>query len=231
MPSLRFANLFWETLAEHRNAPYYRNLRSKLLAIGAHKAISDSQFSGADRSFKNPDLKNVRHIRLIQNPEVTLFYHTSSGVTTFAMLGSHADYGFKGINAKAETRTGIRVHNASVSPERKSPAWPSLRWQDPLDILNNPDLPEMSQDALMDIAEELIEEERDAPRFERRHGCSVLDCHEDIFENYISDVRKASILVHKTINGKVPSTYWLSNIEEANSFKLEERSIQETPRR
>lgn len=230
MPSLRFANLFWDTLAEHRTAPYYRTLRAKLLAIGAHKTLSDSQFSAADRSFKNNDLKNIRHIRLVQNPEITLFYHTSSGVTTFAMLGNHTDYGFKGINMTAETRTGVRVHNASVSVEKPSPTWPSLRWQDPLDIVNNPDIPEMSRDALKDLMAEILEEEKDAPRFERKHGCSVLDCHEDIFEKYISDVQKASQFVNNVLKGKVPPTYWLAHVEEANSFKLEERSI-ETPKR
>ena len=225
MATQRSTDLFWETLREHRQQPYYRALRFKLLKFAAAKWASPGQASAADRPFRNPALRDIWHIRLHQDPEITLFYAKRGSETVFAMLGDHNDYAWRGINARAEPRTANRVNNSVDRPAAQSPHWATLKWQDPLEILNHPDLPELSREASHLLMQELADEASEPVKFERRQGFALVDAKEADFDAYLEDIQRARELVSSLIAKNLPSTHWLDNLEAASGFDIKERVL------
>lgn len=225
MPTLRFTDIFWDTLQDHRNTSYYRMLRFKLLLFALAKTESSGPSSAADRPFSNIALKNIWHIRLHQDPEVTLFYAKRGNETVVAMIGDHSDYGYRGVNARAETRTAKRVNNAAETLDAPSPRWPTLKWQDPLDILTHPDLPELSREAGYALLDEIRQEQSDPIRFERKHGLSLMDVSETDFDAYMADLDRADELVTSVMATTVPGRFWMDHLDMAQGFEAKQRVL------
>lgn len=222
---VKATDLYWQTLGEHRDAPHYRLLRFKLLHFVANKLAPDPALLKGDRPFQNPVLKGIWHYKLLSKPEITLFYTRGDGVATLCMLGDHSDYGFKGRAATAEARTASRVNNAAARPEAPSPGWPGVRWQDPLDLLHHPDLPELSGAALIALLDELNAEAETGARFERRHGVGLLDAGEEVFERYLEDIIRCQDLVASLRRNMFRHAHWIENLPEANEFRADARRV------
>ena len=225
MPTVRCTDLFWATLQEHRDSPRYRSLRFRLLQFMRAKENSTAPFSGGDRPFTNSALKDIWHLRLRTSPEVTLFYVRNGPETVMAMIGSHADYGFKGANSRAEARTATRVNNAVAGPGSPTPGWETLRWADPLDILNGPDVPEMSRGAMDSLVGEIEAEEATGARFERLQGIPLIEASEGDFFRYMDDLAKAREFVISLMAERVPHRHWLDNVEATDSFQPPRRAV------
>jgi hypothetical protein len=225
VPSVTPTDLFWDTLAEHRNQPYYRLLRFRLLTFQVAKMQSADPASGADRPFSNSVLKGIWHVRLNRDPEVVLFYARRGDETVLGMLGSHDDYAWRGHNARAEPRTAARVNNAAARGCVPSPRWQTLRWSDPLDLLTHPDVPELSPVALRNLLEEIGDEQNEGARFESRNGIAPTEADEHEFDSYMEDLERAHTFVDSMLNSRTPQVHWLHNSVEAARFEVPDRIL------
>lgn len=220
MAKVNTADLYWDTLEPHRQAPYYRLLRFKLLHFIASKVKNPNESLSGDKGFQNPILKGIRHYKLMTKPEITLFYTQKDSNITLCMLGNHTDYSFKGSALKAEGRTAIRVNNASDRPAQMSPQWNNLKWADPLELLYHPDVPELSGAALLELLEEVNQEAESGEKFERKWSISLLDTNEQTFERYIQDLMKAQQMIIELRRNQLRHEHWSNNINNAQQFSI-----------
>ena len=154
---------------------------------------------------------------------MTLFYAKRGQETVFAKLGDHTDYGWRGKNASAEARTARRINNSVDGFSVGAPHWDTLRWRDPRELLNHPDLPELSVEAATNLLEELEDEANEPSRFEETYGISLMDVSDDDLDAYLADVQSAQDLLRGLAAKKMPLNHWVESLGPDEDFTLRDR--------
>jgi hypothetical protein len=192
---VRFCELFWETLEDHRGQAYYQQLRRKLAEFIGQKLERSDPVSARDKPFQSSTpLSGVWHFAIQRNPDVVIFY-TLRGGLNFAMVGSHHDYGFHGQNKTAMSRTAARIHNALASAPRPTPQWKTFRWIRPSDVTGDGFLGDLHPNTLENLLGELEQEMATCARYLRANGREITEAGEEALDAYMAELVRA----HETV--------------------------------
>lgn len=204
MPGIRgvkYHDLFWETLKPHRNQAYYPGLRKKIEEFIEKKCEDSGPVSRRDNLFGNKmgDLTGVWHFAIVRNPDIVLFYTMESGILHFAMIGDHHDYPSDGKNHTARERTGKAVWNAVAgTPVDRPENWGAPRWDDPANLIDHPDLPNLPAWALDELIAQVEVEMENGEIYRRRTGRMLPEEPEDVFFGYFETLEQ----VHQSLVGR-----------------------------
>jgi mRNA-degrading endonuclease YafQ of YafQ-DinJ toxin-antitoxin module len=188
-------SLYWETLGELRNTPRYEKVRESINNLVRMKAERRGPVNGRDQMFavkSLPALYGLWHCAISRSPDVVLFYAVNDDTLTLGMLGTHDDFpNHRSTNTSRLNGVGTRIRNSMAEGHVPSPRWTDLKWSRPGDLIEHPEVEELSSSALTELLEVLEREATDAPLFERLHGRPILDCDEPTIDAWLSEVEKA----------------------------------------
>jgi hypothetical protein len=170
-----FTELFWDSLAEFRNTPYYRQVHGNVTACIRHK-IADRNFKSAtDEPFSaQKELKGIWHARVLGAPLRLLFYTIDGDTLQIGKVGTHDDYGWKGKNSMAAGRLVDRIRHSIAKGHVAFPAWEPARWNDPAQLIDHPDITVMSFESLRKLDQQLVKEYETLDLYKRKHGENAL---------------------------------------------------------
>jgi mRNA-degrading endonuclease YafQ of YafQ-DinJ toxin-antitoxin module len=144
-----FTDLFWETLSEHRKHSRYRDFRNSIAMCIRYKSQNRSFTSASDKPFNaDPTLKGIWHCKLSRNPDVIMFYRMSENTMYLSMIGDHHDYGYNNKGTNAGQVMANRIEQAIARGHVATPDWETIKWSTPMELLENPELAELSLAAL-----------------------------------------------------------------------------------
>lgn len=171
-----FTEMFWESLSEFRNTPYYRQVHANVVACIAHKVADRNFRSATDEPFSaQKELKGIWHARVLGTPLRLLFYTIEGDTLQIGKVGTHDDYGWKGKNSKAAERLMERIRHSIGKGHVPFPSWEPPRWNDPAQMDGHPDIAIMSFEALRKLDGQLLEEYETLTLYKRKHGERGLD--------------------------------------------------------
>lgn len=157
------SKLFWKELGALRNHPDYWVIRANIKNI---IQVMERGESPGDRGFRSPDMEGLRHIRVAS--KLWLFFgHQEEGEVKLVTVGKHDIYGFGNERSNIKASTSKRLQNALHGPNVRSPEWKSIKWVEPSDVMNHPELLELSREGLEALYNELLEEADTLERLEQ----------------------------------------------------------------
>ncbi|MCS4088727.1 hypothetical protein [Rhizobium sp. BK176] len=166
-----YTDLYWDSLAEFRNTPYYRQIHENIIACVANKVRDRNFWSPTDEMFSaQKELKGIWHARILGVPLRLLFYKIEGDTLYFGSIGTHADYGWKGKNSKAAERLVERFRHSISRGHVPFPDWDPFRWNDPATLVDHPEMAVLSSKSLRVLYGQLSEEYETLTLFKRKHG-------------------------------------------------------------
>lgn len=187
-------SLFWETLGELRGTSRYEKIRSDIRDLVKKKSESRMPINSRDKIFNEKrlhQLQGIWHCSISRNPDVVLFYDMDGDALTLGMLGRHDDFPAGSHNVSRSIGVGSRIRNAIAEGHEPSPLWSGIKWQKPTDLIDNPEVEELSMTALQNLADALYMESQDAPMFKRLNGIDLLEADETEIGAWLDDVERA----------------------------------------
>jgi hypothetical protein len=141
------SDIFWNDLKGLRKESWYADIRKSIA-----KFVTDlaKGLPVRERGFSNPNLKGVMHVGLPKDMRLFHVYPDDS-VLRLCLVADHRVYGFKGKNKSKEASTANRVWRSAEGEVVQSPKWDDIKWKNPADLVDNPELNEMSIKGLHDI--------------------------------------------------------------------------------
>lgn len=171
-----YTDLYWDSLAEFRNTPHYRQIHENIATCIVNKIRDRNFWSPTDEMFSaQKELKGIWHARVLGMPLRLLFYKIEGDTLQFGNIGTHDDYGWKGKNSKAAERLVERFRHAIARGHVAFPDWEPVRWSDPAQLVDHPDLAVMSVKSLRALYRQLSEEYETLALFKRKHGERAVD--------------------------------------------------------
>jgi hypothetical protein len=214
-----YTDLYWESLSEFRNTPYYRQVHANVRACIANKLADRNFKSATDEPFcAQKELKGIWHARVLGSPLRLLFYTIDGDTLQIGKVGTHDDYGWKGKNSKAAERLVERIRNSIAKGHVAFPTWEPSRWSDPGQLIDHPDLTIMSFESLAKLDQQLLSEYETLILFKRKHGERALEDVEMAvaWMEKIGDVRtqiehvlRARPMLDKRLKDSTPADYAL----------------------
>ncbi|MBY3155321.1 hypothetical protein HFO56_23645 [Rhizobium laguerreae] len=166
-----YSDLFWESLSEFRNTPYYRQVHANIRSCIANKLADRNFKSATDEPFSaQKELQGIWHARVLGSPLRLLFYTIEGDTLQIGSVGTHDDYGWKGKNSKAAERLVERIRHSIAKGHVPFPAWEPSRWSDPAQLTDHPDISVMSFESLRKLDQQLLHEYETLVLFKRKHG-------------------------------------------------------------
>lgn len=166
-----YTDLYWESLSEFRNTPYYRQVRANVRACIENKLADRNFKSATDEPFSaQKELKGIWHARVLGSPLRLLFYTIEGDTLQIGNVGTHDDYGWKGKNSKAAERLVERIRNSIAKGHVPFPTWEPARWSDPEQLVDHPDMAVLSFESLGKLDRQLLTEYETLTLFKRKHG-------------------------------------------------------------
>jgi len=192
---ITITQLFWDTLEAHRGHPRYPDFRNKIARTVARK-VEDRNFNNSNDTMflasANRWLAGIWHAKLSVNPDIVMFYTVDSDTINLAMIGSHHDYPHQAGKHKSKAEAlGGRIRNSIEKGHVVTPSWSRLKWSTPADLMQNPELEELSLDHLVEIEEVLKLELEHAPLFEKLHGHRLDDADVGTFTRWLEETDRA----------------------------------------
>ncbi|TLX16595.1 hypothetical protein [Rhizobium sp. MHM7A] len=166
-----FTDLFWETLSDHRKHSRYRDFRNSIAMCIRHKSQNRSFTSASDKPFNaDPTLKGIWHCKLSRNPDVILFYRMAENTMFLSMIGDHHDYGYNNKGTNAGQVMANRIDQAIARGHVPSPDWDTIKWSTPMELLDHPELAELSLNALGRVHSAIMTEQENFDMLVRVEG-------------------------------------------------------------
>lgn len=197
-------DLYWETLGELRNTPYYGQLVESIGTCIRNKMNDRQHKGGNDTPFSaEKALKGLWHCRLAQSPLKILFYSVEGDTLNLCKVGDHDDYGWKGKNSKASDRLAERIGNALRRGNVPYADWQTFRWSHPDRIAGHPDLPMMSGNALRRLDKTLFDELEGLDILARKYGGDVNAVPVDVAVEWLGAIESCRDRLADTIDARV----------------------------
>ncbi len=166
-----FTDLFWETLSDHRKHSRYQDFRNSIAMCIRYKSQNRSFTSASDKPFNaDPTLKGIWHCKLSRNPDIILFYRLAENTMFLSMIGDHHDYGYNNKGTQASHVMVNRINQAIARGHVASPDWETIKWSTPMELLENPELSELSLSALSRVHSAIQEEANSFELLQRVEG-------------------------------------------------------------
>lgn len=190
------SDIFWSDLRVLRKESWYPEIRRSIAKFVTDMANGNTV---KERGFSNSRLKGVMHVSL---PKDMRLFHVYPENTTLRLciVANHKVYGFKGKNKARENATADRIWRAAESDHARSPMWDIIKWRRPSDLINNPELHEMSVEGLNTLSEELNLEVVELSRLKRLMRKTEVDSiPSDVLDAWFEDLVTAQEYVFETI--------------------------------
>lgn len=151
------SSLFWNDLSDWRKHPGYPKIRADI--GGMVSKMMRGEFAG-DSPFRNKVWEDVRHLHVSSKLIVFLTYPDEETVKICA-LKKHDFYGFKNNRSNIERNSASVILRSAIAQSKPFPDWGRMSWRDPSEILDHPELLEMSREALDTLYQEICQEGED----------------------------------------------------------------------
>ena len=213
MKNIKIYQEFWDALEEHRNSSYYNSLREKMNIFLKRKQVENGPASGRDKPFgsKMNELKGVWHFAISRNPDIVIFYTMDNENINVLMLGNHHDYPSDGKNHSARSRIGKRIMTTLEKNNFGSPEWKKFSWDTLEDIIGNIEIPELSKYSMDEVLREIAMEFKTGEKFFKENGCDLLDCDENVFNDYLENLEKAKNEILLVRDSRLKEQYYFKN--------------------
>lgn len=158
-------SLFWKDLADWRKHPDYWRIRSQISDMVQKAARGEP---AGDKPFTGGNLwTGIRHMHLAAKLVVFTMYPDEDTIRLCA-IKKHDFYGFKNERRSLASTAAQTIRYAATKGHCPSPEWSGLRWSDPAEIANHPELPELSSQGLGRLMDELMEEVDSLEKLKRK---------------------------------------------------------------
>lgn len=187
---------FWKDLEGLRKESWYGQLRRSIAEFVFEASEGNTS---REKGFANPKLKGIMHIRLPQGMRMFHVY-PENDLLRLCLVVDHSSYGFNGKHMGREGKTADKIWRDFEVPTVRSPFWEDVRWKHPQEIMNNPEIDEMSKNGLVDLLDEIEEESRSLEKLMRAVGVkSISDISDEDYDDWADDLIEAQIRVTDTI--------------------------------
>ena len=180
---------FWGDLEGLRHESFYGDLRR---AVGRYLEDMQAGRPIPEAGFKNSKLRGVKHLRLPRG--LRLFYaYTGEGCVRLCRIADHKSYGFKGKHRSREAEAADRLRREIEAPAAPSPGWATLPWRRPSELLDHPELAEVSTEGLQRLLDEVEGEVDGLPRLCRDVGVrGAEELPEEKVDAWLEDLVRAA---------------------------------------
>ena len=192
---VKVSKVFWKDLGEVRKKTEYWAIR-KSIAKTIESAFKGKEIN--DRTFQNRVWEGIAHIK---TPGKLILFTRREADETLALAGlrKHDSYGYKNESKGAVASTAKTLLNGLAAGPVRSPEWSSISWSTPMDILNNPEVSEMSREGLEKLLAVLTDESYTLERLERKIEKVPLELRGDFENQWFTAVDDAMIFLKREI--------------------------------
>ncbi len=188
--------LFWKDLSDWRKNPDYAKVRGN---IGAMIGKVMRGEPGGEAPFRGNDAwEDVRHIHV--GAKLVLFAtYPDEETIRICALKKHDFYGFKRERKSMATNAANVILRAAMAETKPFPDWGKITWKDPAELLDHPELPELSREALDALYQDLAQEGEDFTRLRRATEGMTDRNASRVADAWLDDLLKAEARVQDVI--------------------------------
>lgn len=147
--------LFWKDLADWRKHPEYVKIRGNIGGMVARLMRGEP---GGDVGFQGLHLwDGIKHLHVGAKLVVFTAYPQEDTLRICA-LKKHDFYGFKKERKSLAGNAASVVHRAAAASAKPFPDWGRISWKDPAEIIDHPELLEISRESLDRLYQEIAQE-------------------------------------------------------------------------
>ena len=147
--------LFWKDLDDWRRHPEYAKIRANIAGLVERVLRGEP---GGDVGFTGLSAwDGVKHMHVGQKLIVFTAYPKDDTLRICA-LKKHDFYGFKRERKSMAANAARVILRAAAAVPKPFPDWNKISWKDPSEVIDHPELAEMSRDALDALYQDIAEE-------------------------------------------------------------------------
>lgn len=159
---------FWKDLEAWRRHPDYWAIRRDIARIVQRRAAGED---GGDAPFTGGKERwGGLHHAHITSKLIVFTGYPAEGTLKLCSVVKHDAYGFRQERKSMANTFASRMQRALGARPVASPDWSGLKWRDPGDIPDHPELRELSEDGLRGLYQEILDEQDSLERLQRRMG-------------------------------------------------------------